>query len=93
MRRKRWIGLAVGALLCCSVVRAETISSARPVAELGVNSATLIRNSEPVQFTPARDRFGPGQDSVDLNGRTAPPTVTSNGLGFANCGLTASRST
>ena len=39
-----------------------------PVAELKVNSGTLIQNGEPVAVSPVKDRFGPGLDSVALGG-------------------------
>ena len=42
--------------------------AAAPAVELKVNSATLIRSGEPTPFTPAKDRFGPGQDGLDLVG-------------------------
>jgi len=42
--------------------------AATPVAALKVNSATLVRDGEPAQLAPAKDRFGPGGDGVDLNG-------------------------
>ncbi|MBM3474613.1 MAG: hypothetical protein FJX75_15220 [Armatimonadetes bacterium] len=51
--------------IACSVA---ALAATTPVAELTLDSATLVRNGEPAELAPSPDRFGPGLDSVDLIG-------------------------
>jgi len=64
VRERLWMSLTAAMALALAVVAAAQ----QPSYELTVESATLIRNGEPVELDPSADRFGPGLASVSLAG-------------------------